>query len=113
MAGDAPCPDPEILRHFASGQLSETQAVNLKEHVRDCWSCTQVLAKVGFSPTNRVNCDLVAAGLRPVSTIMEQVEPFRLPPNSVFPKARGDDSTSPSSPGNVVSDCSSPTASFP
>src|SRR5229473_183679 len=44
MAGSVTCPDPETLRHLASGQLPEAQAVTLNEHVQQCSSCTQLLS---------------------------------------------------------------------
>src|SRR5713101_9886164 len=113
MASDASCPDPETLRHFASGQLPEAQAVTLHEHVQDCSVCTQILSTAGLRPARPVTRDSVACGPRPVSTIMEQVQPFRPSSNSVFPNARGDDSKSAPTPANGANDSSAPTANFP
>ena len=49
MAGAAPCPNLETLLLLSSGQLPESQAVAVKEHLESCVSCTQALRSNGQS----------------------------------------------------------------
>jgi serine/threonine protein kinase len=127
MSDGVSCPDPEMLRHLAAGQLSKIQADSLNEHVQQCPSCTQLLSIRGSQSsddlknrnsmsTNRPDISnfipLNWNGPKPVSTIMEEVQPIRPSPNSVFPKA-GDKLESPSAPVKTSNEASAPTASLP
>jgi len=78
MAGGAPCPDLETLLLLSSGQLPESQAVAIKEHLESCVSCTQALSSNGRSNGLKPPAVLGKA-VSPGPTVVERVEPVSLP----------------------------------
>lgn len=117
MSRGVSCPDPETLRHLASGQLPESQAVTLNEHIQQCSSCTQLLSSEngGSMVGHRhevAGYNSAAVGPKPVLTVVEQIQPFRPSPNSIIPNAVEGDSMAPLPPANGA-DSSDPTVNLP
>src|ERR1700730_4692540 len=76
MPVDVSCPDPETLRHFASGRLPQTESIPITDHVRQCSICAQSLTTIQTGEARDCLEDDSAAP-RHVPTIFEQVQPFR------------------------------------
>jgi serine/threonine protein kinase len=100
MPVDVSCPDPETLLHFASGQLDQTEAIPITDHIRHCSVCAQSLT--AFESKKNQSRD--GHEPRQVPTIAEQVELFRLSRDFKSPTA---------TPVNGLSDSSAPTSHLP
>ncbi len=103
MPVDVSCPDPETLRHFASGRLPQTESIPITDHVRQCSICAQSLTTIETGQVRDCLEDDRAAP-RHVPTILEQVQPFR--PSRDLKSAMA-------IPINGISDSSAPTWNLP
>src|SRR5262249_2621000 len=99
MPVDVSCPDPDTLLHFASGHLTQTEAIPITDHIRQCSVCAQSLTAIE-SQKNRSR-DFHEP--RQLPTIAEQVEPFR-----PFRGVKAAIAT----PVNGISDSSAPTSNL-
>src|SRR5713226_1305963 len=103
MPVDVSCPDPETLRHFASGRLPQTESIPITDHVRQCSICAQSLTTIETGQVRDCLEDDRAAP-RHVPTILEQVQLFR--PSRDLKSAMA-------IPINGISDSSAPTWNLP
>src|SRR4029077_7909064 len=78
MAGGSPCPDSQTLQLLSLGQLPQSQAGTLKEHVDHCLSCTQALSANGQSNASKRPA-VYGKVASPGPTVAERVEPVSPP----------------------------------